>query len=103
MGEIRFPASCLVVLVGPSGSGKTTWAGANFAPTQIVSSDRLRAVVGAGEDDQRASTEAFALLDQIVAARLARRLLTVIDEMIGDGLVTLETVDVRIHRADETG
>ena len=36
-----------------------------------MSSDRLRAVVGAGEDDVTASTDAFALLDEIVAA--ARR------------------------------
>ncbi len=79
MDEIRLPPASVVVLVGPSGSGKTTWADANFAPTEIVSSDRLRAMVGAGEDDQRASTAAFAVLDQIVAARLERSLLTVID------------------------
>ena len=79
MEEIRLPASCLVVLVGPSGAGKTTWAEANFTPTQVVSSDRLRAMVGAGEDDQRASPAAFALLDDIVTARIRRGLLTVID------------------------
>jgi hypothetical protein len=37
-----------------------------------VSSDRLRAVVGAGERDQRASRDAFELLDLIVAKRLRR-------------------------------
>ncbi len=77
--EIRLPTACVVVLVGPSSAGKTTWAEAHFAPNQIVSSDRLRAVVGAGEDDQRASEDAFVLLDEIVTRRLARKLLTVVD------------------------
>src|SRR6185312_13005110 len=45
----------------------------------IVSSDRLRAVVGTGERDVRASRDAFEVLDLIVAKRLRRRLITVID------------------------
>ena len=76
---LRLPDSCLVVLVGPSGAGKSTWAAANFAPAQIVSSDRLRAVVGVGERDQAAGTDAFSLLDQIVEMRLRRGLVTVVD------------------------
>jgi F420-dependent oxidoreductase-like protein len=44
-----------------------------------VSGDRLRAVVGAGEDDVAASADAFALLEEIVARRTARRLTTVVD------------------------
>ncbi len=75
------PAPCLVVLVGPGASGKSTWAAANFATDTIVSSDRLRAVVGAGEDDVTASTDAFALLDDIVARRVGRGLTTVIDTL----------------------
>ena len=75
------PAPCLVVLVGPSGSGKSTWAAAHFAPVQIVSSDALRAVVGAGEDDITASDDAFALLEQIVERRTKRRLTTVVDTL----------------------
>jgi F420-dependent oxidoreductase-like protein len=77
--SVRLPSPCLVVLVGATGSGKSTWAGANFAGDSIVSSDRLRAVVGAGEDDIAASTDAFALLEDIVDRRVARRLTTVID------------------------
>jgi alkanesulfonate monooxygenase SsuD/methylene tetrahydromethanopterin reductase-like flavin-dependent oxidoreductase (luciferase family)/predicted kinase len=76
---VRLPDSCLVVLVGPSGAGKSTWAATNFSADQVVSSDRLRAVAGVGEDDQAAGTDAFALLDQIVEMRLRRRLLTVVD------------------------
>jgi F420-dependent oxidoreductase-like protein len=77
--ELRLPDPCLVVLVGVSGSGKSTWAARHFAPNQVVSSDALRALVGLHELDQRASKDAFAVLDQIVDARLRRGLTTVID------------------------
>ena len=77
----HLPSPCAVVLVGPGASGKSTWAAAHFPPDAIVSSDRLRAVVGAGEGDQSASEDAFALLEEIVARRLARRLTTVIDTL----------------------
>jgi F420-dependent oxidoreductase-like protein len=77
--DLRLPDPCLVVLVGVSGSGKSTWAARHFAPGQIVSSDALRGVVGLHERDQRASKDAFAVLDQIVDARLRRGLTTVID------------------------
>lgn len=79
--ELRLPAPCLIVLVGPSGSGKSTWAAEMFAETEIVSSDRLRGLVGAGEDDQQASKGAFSILEQIVEERLARKLTTVIDTL----------------------
>src|SRR5262245_59406452 len=79
--EVVLPAPCLVVLVGMSGSGKSTWAEAHFAPEQIVSSDNLRAIVGAGADDITASDDAFALLEQIVAGRTRRRLTTVVDTL----------------------
>ncbi|HEX6220022.1 MAG TPA: TIGR03560 family F420-dependent LLM class oxidoreductase [Acidimicrobiia bacterium] len=79
--ELRLPAPSLVVLVGPSGSGKSTWAGRHFAPNEVVSSDTLRAMVGAGEDDQAAGTAAFAILDSIVTERMSRGLTTVIDTL----------------------
>ncbi|GJM37391.1 MAG: hypothetical protein DHS20C19_07580 [Acidimicrobiales bacterium] len=77
----RIPTDALVVLVGPSGSGKSTWADAWFRPDQVVSSDRLRALVGTGEQDQRAGTDAFEVLDDVVRRRLARGLLTVVDSL----------------------
>ncbi len=76
---LRLPSPCLVVLAGPPASGKSTWAAAHFRPDEIVSSDRLRAVVGTGEDDITASADAFALLEEIVARRVVRGLTTVID------------------------
>ncbi|HXV70590.1 MAG TPA: TIGR03560 family F420-dependent LLM class oxidoreductase [Acidimicrobiia bacterium] len=79
--ELRLPAPSLVVLVGPSGSGKSTWAALHFAPYEIVSSDGLRAMVGAGPDDQTAGTTAFHLLEIIVTERMRRGLTTVIDTL----------------------
>jgi F420-dependent oxidoreductase-like protein len=79
--ETRLPAPCVVVLIGPSSSGKSTWAAANFAPTEIVSSDELRSRVGINENDLQASTVAFQLLDTIVSERVSRKLTTVIDTL----------------------
>ena len=75
------PDPALVVLVGPAGSGKTVWAGQRYRPQEVVSSDRLRAVVGSGKHDLDASDDAFTLLDHIVAARVRRGLTTVIDTL----------------------
>ena len=78
---MRLPPASLVVLVGPSGAGKSHWAAQNFRAEQIVSSDALRAAVGVAEQDQRAGTDAFDVLDLIVERRLARGLLTVVDTL----------------------
>jgi F420-dependent oxidoreductase-like protein len=79
--DVVLPAPCLVVLVGPSGAGKTTWATTHFRAEQIVSSDRLRAIVGEGEDDLAASDDAFAILEQVVEYRMKRQLTTVVDTL----------------------
>jgi alkanesulfonate monooxygenase SsuD/methylene tetrahydromethanopterin reductase-like flavin-dependent oxidoreductase (luciferase family)/predicted kinase len=73
--------SVLVVLIGASGSGKSTWAAARYRPAEVVSSDALRAVMGSGPADLDASVDAFALLEQIVAARIGRGLTTVVDTL----------------------
>lgn len=78
---VRVPVPALVVLVGPPASGKSTWARDNFRADHIVSSDSLRALVGEGEHDQRASADAFAVLELAVERRLRRRLLTVVDTL----------------------
>jgi alkanesulfonate monooxygenase SsuD/methylene tetrahydromethanopterin reductase-like flavin-dependent oxidoreductase (luciferase family)/predicted kinase len=75
------PDPALVVLVGPSGAGKSAWAAARYRAQEVVSSDQLRAVVGSGEHDLDASADAFAVLDQIIAARVRRRLTTVVDTL----------------------
>ena len=79
--DLRLPMPCLVVVCGPSGSGKSTWAAGTFQESQIVSSDRIRGMVGAGEDDQQAGTAAFSILEQVVSERMRRGLTTVIDTL----------------------
>ncbi len=75
------PDPAVIVLVGASGAGKSAWAASRYRGTEVVSSDALRGVVGSGEHDLEASVDAFAVLDQIVAARCRRRLTTVIDTL----------------------
>jgi predicted kinase len=70
VSELKLPSPCVVVLVGPGASGKSTWAAEHFGADLIVSSDRLRALVGSGEDDIAASTDAFALLEVVVRRRV---------------------------------
>ena len=77
---IEIPSPCLVVLVGPAGSGKTTWA-AEHLREHVVSSDELRRLVGDADHDLRASADAFAVLDDVVARRMRRKLTTVIDSL----------------------
>jgi alkanesulfonate monooxygenase SsuD/methylene tetrahydromethanopterin reductase-like flavin-dependent oxidoreductase (luciferase family)/predicted kinase len=81
MTTSALPDPALVVLIGASGSGKSHWAADRYRPQEVVSSDHLRGVVGSGEHDLDASVDAFALLDQIVAARLRRGLTTVVDTL----------------------
>lgn len=95
--ELRLPAPCLLVLVGPSSSGKSTWARDNFAPSEVVSSDALRAMVGAGEDDQAASPAAFEVLERIVTERARRQLTTVIDTLGFDADARARWIDTA-HR-----
>jgi F420-dependent oxidoreductase-like protein len=78
---MRLPAPSLVVLAGPPASGKSTWAATQLRPDVVVSSDKLRALVGEGEHDQRAGNDAFEVLDTVVERRLKRKLFTVVDTL----------------------
>ena len=78
---MSLPDPALVVLVGASGSGKSTWAAQRYRDEEVVSSDALRGVVGSGPHDLDASADAFAVLEAVVAARLGRRLTTVVDTL----------------------
>ena len=69
------------MLAGAAAAGKSTWAAERFRSPEIVSSDQLREFVGSGPADLEASADAFALLDQIVAARTRRGLTTVVDTL----------------------
>ncbi|GAA4442316.1 polynucleotide kinase-phosphatase [Bremerella cremea] len=77
--KIELPQLSLVLLIGPSGSGKSTFARRHFLPTEVLSSDFCRGLVSNDENNQAATSDAFDLLHIIVAKRLERGLLTVVD------------------------
>ena len=77
--RLSIPDLSLVLLVGPSGCGKSTFAAQHFLPTEVISSDRCRALVSDVETDQTATTDAFAILHFIASKRLTRGKLTVVD------------------------
>ena len=77
--RIEVPRLALVVLVGPAGAGKTTFARAHFRPTEVLSSDGLRAMVSDREGDLSATADAFQVLHLLAGLRLRRRRLTVVD------------------------
>ena len=79
---LEIPDLCLVLLVGVSGAGKSTFARRHFKETEIISSDRARALVADDENDMAATDDAFALVHFLAGKRLARGRLTVIDAMI---------------------
>ena len=76
---IALAPDSLVVLVGASGSGKSYWAHGYFRSTQVVSSDRCRALVSDDEENQGVSREAFAVFYTILRQRLALGRLTIAD------------------------
>ena len=76
---IILPEFSLVALVGVSGAGKTTFARRHFLPTQILTSDRFRALVSDNENSMEASGDAFEVLYTVAQKRLSRGILTVID------------------------
>ncbi|RKH60455.1 AAA family ATPase [Corallococcus llansteffanensis] len=63
--KIQIPEQSLVLLIGPSGSGRSTLARKHFPPTDVLS----------------AAADAEATLHAEVAGRLARGLLTVLDDV----------------------
>ena len=79
MTTLGLPADALVLLVGIAGSGKTTFAARHFRPTQVLSSDGLRAQITDDPTAQSATEDAFELLHTILAMRLRRGRLTVVD------------------------
>jgi protein phosphatase len=68
-----------VALVGVTGSGKSSFARRHFAPTQVLSSDTFRGLVGDDENDQSVTREAFDALHYVAAKRLTAGRLTVVD------------------------
>jgi len=76
---LEIPVHALVILCGGAGSGKSYFAARHFRPTQVVSSDRCRAMVADDESSQAVSGRAFDLFYRIIEHRLALGRLAVAD------------------------
>src|ERR1700734_4085178 len=76
---IEIPELSFVALIGASGSGKSTFGRRHFLPTEVLSSDFFRGLVSDDENDQAATGDAFDALYYMLAKRLARGRLTVVD------------------------
>ncbi|MCV0402747.1 MAG: AAA family ATPase [Chloroflexi bacterium] len=76
---IALPSDALCLLVGISASGKTTFAREHFAATEVLSSDALRGMITDDPTAQEATDDAFDLLHRLLAMRLRRGRLTVVD------------------------
>ncbi len=94
---ISVPADALILLVGIAASGKSTFARAHFSPTEILSSDSLRAMITDDPTAQGATDDAFDLLHRILAMRLRRARLTVVDATNVEAWARAELVAVARH------
>ncbi|MGH2417700.1 MAG: AAA family ATPase [Candidatus Limnocylindria bacterium] len=98
-GVITLRPDALVVLVGIAASGKSTFARRHFAATEILSSDQLRALIADDPSAQGATDDAFDLLHRILAMRLRRGRLTVVDATNVEDWARAELVGIaRRHR-----
>ena len=96
---LRLPPDALVVLIGASGAGKSTFAAAHFRPSQVLSSDAMRAMVADDPNDQSATESAFELLHTLLDLRLARGRLSVVDATNVEGWARERLLEVaRRHR-----
>ena len=66
-------------MIGVSGSGKSTFAKRFFKPTEVLSSDFIRALISDDENNQLVTSQAFDALYYIANKRLELGLMTVID------------------------
>ncbi len=77
--KIKVPELSLVLMIGASGSGKSTFARKHFGQYEVISSDFCRGMVSNDENNQKATPDAFELLNYVIAKRLQNGLLTVVD------------------------
>lgn len=77
--QLLVPDPSLVLLIGIAGCGKSTFAARWFRDTEVVSSDRCRALICDDPHDQTVTGDAFSLLITLLDKRLRHRRLTVVD------------------------
>ena len=96
---LSIPHDALVVLIGIAASGKSTFAARHFAPTEVLSSDAMRAMIADDPNAQGATDDAFDLLHRLLAMRLHRGRRTVVDATNVEGWARRQLVEVaRLHR-----
>lgn len=96
---LPLPTDALVLMVGVAASGKSTFAARHFAPTEVLSSDAMRAMITDDPHAQGATDDAFDLLHQLLAMRLRRGRRTVVDATNVEGWARAELMAIaRRHR-----
>jgi len=97
--SLAIPRDALVLLIGVAASGKSTFAARHFLPTEVLSSDALRAMITDDSHAQGATDDAFDLLHRLLAMRLHRGRRTVVDATNVEGWARAELLAVaRRHR-----
>lgn len=97
--SLPVPADALVLLIGIAASGKSTFAARHFLPTEVLSSDAMRAMITDDPHAQGATDDAFDLLHRLLAMRLRRGRRTVVDATNVEGWARAELLAVaRRHR-----
>jgi protein phosphatase len=76
---LPLPPDALILVIGIAASGKSTFAARHFAPTEVLSSDAMRAMITDDAHAQGATDDAFDLLHRLLAMRLRRGRRTVLD------------------------
>lgn len=97
--SLAIPRDALVLLIGVAASGKSTFAARHFLPTEVLSSDALRAMIMDDPHAQGATDDAFDLLHRLLAMRLRRGRRTVVDATNVEAWARAELLAVaRQHR-----
>ena len=97
--SLAIPRDALILLIGVAASGKSTFAARHFRPTEVLSSDALRAMITDDPHAQGATDDAFDLLHRLLAMRLRRGRRTVVDATNVEGWARAELLGLaRRHR-----
>ncbi|MEM6272533.1 MAG: polynucleotide kinase-phosphatase [Bacteroidota bacterium] len=77
--KIELPEYCLVILIGAHGVGKSQFAERFFSPTEVLSLNQFRSMVGDQSPSEAADADAHEALSYVLEKRLKNNCLTVID------------------------